>query len=389
MARYATRLLTRQGVRVEEVEAATARDAELRAGRRGTVVSVKRVRSIRMSGLKYGDRQILLSKLSAMLASRVGASQALTLLRDTFTGRIKHVAHDLLMRVEAGASVPEAIAAQGPRDFPSTVAAMIEAGANSGATPQALRDAVDFERNLHDIRRTSSRGIWGALASFLVGIVFVVGTVFLMVPKIMASPLITMAGGGESFSRSIYFAHLIGYGTLVLLIAAILLGLLGTVGRKIAPMFADAVILRIPLYKDIVLARGYFVAFYGLGLLVKAGVRMERALELMADSTPPGALCADFRRARDAVKNGRPWAAVMRTLQPTDRASLGASLDRVQVSEAMEAISIANRDLYAQRVATLAPVLQVMAALGLIVSGFLMFGLTILPVMQMSTKILQ
>jgi len=389
MARFEVRLHTRTGVRTQEIEAANPSEAEVRGAKLGSVIAVKRVRSMRLSGLKYGDRQILLSKLSAMLASRVGASDALTLLRDTFGGRIKHVAHDLLMRVDAGATVPEAIAAQGPRDFPSTVAAMIEAGANSGATAQALRDAVDFERHLHEIRRTSSRGIWGAMASFFVGILFVVGTVFLMVPKIMDSPLITMTGGAASFARSVHFAYVVGYFTLGILVVVVLLGLLGTVGRAVAPIFADAVILRIPIYKDIVLSKGYFIAFYGLGLLVKAGVRMEHALGLMADSTPPGALRADFLRARDAVKSGQPWANVMRTLQATDRASLGASLDRVQVSEAMGAISITNRDLYAQRVAALAPILQVMAALGLIISGALMFGLTILPVMQMSTKVLQ
>jgi general secretion pathway protein F len=389
MARYSVRLHTRAGVHVEDMEAKNAREAEVRAAKLGSVISVKRVRVSRRGGLSYGDRQILLSRLSAMLASRVGATDALSLMRDTFTGRIRHVSHELLIKVQAGASIPAAIVAQGARDFPPTVAAMIEAGANSGATPQALRDAGAFERHLYDIRRTSARGVWSALLSFLVGIIFVVATVFFMVPRIMESPLMTMTGGAEQFAGSIRFAYGVGYVTVAVLICLAALGLLGTVGRAISPVGADAIILRIPFYKDVVLSKSHFVSFYGLGLLVKAGVRMESAFDLLAGTTPAGALREDFLRARDAVKNGSSWANAMRTLQPTDRAALGASLDRTQVSEAMEAISIAYRDLYAQRVAALAPVLQTLAALGLILSGLLMFGLTILPVMQMSTKILQ
>lgn len=388
MARYAVRIHSRSGISTAEIQARDARDAEVVAGRRGTVVSVKRLRSGRVSGLTYADRQVLLSRLAAMLGSRVGATDALTLLQDTFKGRIKHVSHELLLKVEAGMSVPEAIAAQGTRDFPSTVSAMIQAGANSGATPQALRDAIAFERHLREIKKGSSKGIWAALGAFFAGLLFTVGTVFFMVPKIMTSPLIQVTGGAGEFEGSVHLAYIVGYVMLGLLILMVLLFLLGTVGRVIAPRLADAIILRIPFYKSIVLSKEHFVAFYGMGLLVKTGVRMENAFALMVDTTRAGALREDFRRAHAAVKQGKPWANALHTLQATDRAALGSSMDREQVSEAMESISLTYRDLYAQRVALLAPILQVLAALGLIISGLMMFGLTVLPVLQVATKML-
>lgn len=388
MARFSVRVHDRQGVHSSEIEARDARDAELRATRKGTVLGVKKVRALRMAALTYRDRQILLSRLSAMLASQVSATKALELLRDTFGGRIKHVAHELLLKVESGYTVPDAIVAQGGRDFPATTAAMIGAGAQSGATAQALRDAMAFEQRLRQIKKESARGIWPAMGAFVVAIAFVVGTVFWMVPAIMGSPLMQMTNAAKNFQTSIAWGYTLGYVMIVILAFITLLFLLATLGRTLAPRAADAVILRIPVYKDLVLSKNHYVAFYGLALLVKTGVRMEEALSLVADATGAGALRDDFKRAREAVKTGRPWAPAMRTLQATDRAALGASMNQAEVAEAMDAISLSCRDLYAQRVAALTPTLQVLAAVGLVISGLVMFGLTILPVLKMSTRML-
>lgn len=388
MARYAIRVHTRAGVKQLEIEARDAREAEVRAAAKGTVIGVKRLRVARVSALSYNDRQVLLSRLSAMLASRVSATEALGLLRDTFHGRIRHVAHELLLKVEAGMSVPEAIVDLGGRDFPETTTAMIQAGANSGATAQALRDAMEFEQRLRQIKKESSKGIWSALAAFMTAIGFVLGTVFVMVPKIMDSALMKMTGGAENFGSSLSFAYAVGYAMLGVMALMISMFLLATLGRALAPRLVDQIILRVPVYKDLVLSKAHYIAFYGLSLLVKSGVRMEQAFDLLGRATGAGALREDFKRARDAVKTGQPWAKAMITLQPTDRAALSASLDRSQVGEAMDAIALAYRDLYAQRVAAVTPALQALAALGLVLSGLIMFGLTMLPILQMSTRML-
>ncbi|MDN5862525.1 MAG: type II secretion system F family protein [Salinisphaera sp.] len=389
MAQFAVRVYTRTGVTDTQVEAENASEAAIRAAAKGAVLSVKRIRFARMGALSYNERQVFLSRFSAMLASRVGATQSLTLIRQTFTGRIKQVAHELLLKVEAGQSVPEAIVSLGGRDFPATTRAMIQAGANSGATSQALRDAMVFEQALKAIKSGASKGIWAGLAAFVIGILFVVGTVFLMVPRIMDSPLMKLTGGVENYETSIQLAYLFGYIMVAVLAILCLFFLLATVGKAVAPMAADSIILRIPLYRDIVLSRGYYISFYGLALLIKSGVRMEEAFRLIAESTPPGLLRNDFNRACGAVKQGESWPAAMRMIQPTDRAALAASMDRTQVSEAMDAISVAYRDLYAHRMALAAPIFQVLAALSLLVSGLVMFGLTMLPIVQMSTKLVQ
>ena len=172
----------------------------------------------------------------------------------------------------------------------------------------------------------------------------------------------------------------------VLLFVGVLLFLVGTLGRRIAPISVDKLILNIPLYKDFALARSNYIAFYALGTLVGTGVRMEHAFELMSSTTPPGGLRRDFQNAAAAVRGGRPWASVMQTLHPTDRAALMSSLDRSQVANAFTAMSESYRTLYASRTEALVVVLQSLSVLFLTLSGIIVYMTTIHPMLVMTSK---
>nr|WP_281070000.1 type II secretion system F family protein [Pelomicrobium methylotrophicum] len=329
---------------------------------------------------------MFLSRLAAMLASGVGAGEALKLIRDTFDGRVRDVAHALLLKVESGLTVAEAIEEAGTRAFPEAVSAMIKAGSHSGATWKALRDAMSFEREIRAIRKGSAKGIWSAIGGFAAAAAFIFGTVFWMLPQMMKSDLMKLAGGQENLRWAIEFSYGTGYVMAALAGIAAFFLLLATVGRKIAPVLVDALILRIPVYKDFVLARNNYIAFYAMSMLVATGVRLEQAFSLMAKTTPPGALRNDFARAREAVRRGSPWALAMKTLHPTDRAALASSMDRDQVAKAFSAIADQYRDLYAQRTAAITAILQATAMIFLVLSGLIMFALTILPLLELSSK---
>lgn len=386
MARYAARIISRSGPREVEIEASDERDARRRLSREGRVIQIRARRSRARSRLSFGERQVLLSHLASMLSSGVGAGEALKLIRDTFRGRIREAAHGLLLKVESGMSLADAIGESGRASFPEAVAAMIKAGAYSGATWKALKDAMSFERELQAIRKSSSKGMWSAIGGFAAAAAFIAGTVFWMLPELLKSDLMKLAGGKENLKWAIDFSFGTGYAMLALAAAALLLFLVATVGRALAPSLADAIILRIPVYKDFVLARSRYIAFYALSALIATGVRMEQAFSLMARTTPRGALADDFRRAAEAVRQGSPWAQAMRTLHPTDRAALGSSLDRGQVAQAFAAIAEHYRELYARRSAALTAVLQGISMIFLTLSGLIMFALTVLPMLQLSSK---
>jgi len=170
-----------------------------------------------------------------------------------------------------------------------------------------------------------------------------------------------------------------------LMFVGILFWLLASVGRSVMPVKADKIILRVPFYKDLVLARNNFVVLYGLALLIKSGVRTEEALRLSAESAPKGALKADLSAAMTAVKTGRQWPKTMQTLHPTDKAALMSATDREQVASTLDTLANQYRELYAQRLGSFVPIINLLAALFMSIAGGLLFGQSILP-MLMATQ---
>lgn len=388
--RYKAVVKTPKGNITEWVEAPNESIARQRLRGKGVVLFLKKKGKGRKlsGGMSYGKRQVFLSRLAAMLGSGIGASEALHLIKVTFKGVVSDTAGALLDRLEVNSSLPEAMRYLGPKIMPQTTVAMIEAGSHAGDSSVALRDAMEFERTMHTVKKESGKGIWNAVFSFIIALVFILGTVFGFLPYMMESQLMQMMDDTSLLEATETFSYVVGYVMGALFAVFLALMLLGTVGRKIMPEKVDRLILKIPMYSDLILARTNFIAFYGLSLMVKTGVSMEAALGLLSETTPPGALRNDFIKAQRAVKRGQPWANEIRTLEATDRAALGAAQDRSQIANAMSNISIQYRDIYAERMAAFVPVLQGIAAVSLLLSGLIMFGLTILPMMQMVNTIL-
>jgi len=360
--------------------------------RQGRVMSVTRVRQFAFTKvLTPAERQIFFTRLSAMLGSKVGTSDALKLMRDTFTGKIREVSGRLLDIVEGGEDLAGAFGKVGAPDFPEATVALIQAGSRSGETWRAIQDAADLEQQLSSVKRGAASGLWMGVGSFLfAGLTTVVSTVYVG-PKIMGSDMIKAASTtGKSIDVSwiTISGNIMGYTMAVVMIVGILMWLLAVAGRQLSPVKADQLILRIPYYKDLVLARNNYITLYGLSLLVKSGVRTEEALRLSAQAAPAGALRNDLANAQLAVKRGRPWASSLSTFHATDRAALMSSVDREQVFNTLEQLARQYRDLYAQRLASFVPALNMMSALFLSLSGAVLFGESILPMLLASQGLL-
>lgn len=388
MAIFKAKIHDKKGMRTVEISARSMEEAKAHAGRIGDVVSINKEFKLDFSPpMSASERQIFFTRLSSMLASRVGTGEALQLMRDTFRGKIQEVSARLLSYLETGDDLASAFAKVGSPDIPDATIAMITAGSKSGETWRAVKEAAAFEYELYNIKKSAGKGIASAFAGFLfAGVTTVASTVWLG-PKIMESDLMKMAASNGSITTGwvTTVGNVMGYVMGVLMILSFMLIFLAQVGRRVMPLQADKIILKIPFYKDLVLSRNNFIVFYGLALLIKSGVRTEEALRLSAEAAPKGALRKDLQEATKAVKTGRPWAKAMETLHPTDRAALLCATDREQVVFTLDTLSRQYRELYAQRLASFVPVLNLLAALFLSLAGAIMFGESILPMLQAST----
>lgn len=389
MSRYAAKIKTR-GNRVKkvEVQARSEEEARQHISKMGRVVTFKRKLSFEVGkGLTPADRQIFFARLSAMLSSRVGTSDGLALMRDTFNGKIQEVSGRLYSYVESGSDLATAIEQVGAPDFPESTIALIKAGARSGETWRSLKDAATFEYELHNIKKGAAKGLATGIFSFISAAALTVTSTLYVGPKIMDSDLIKSANkdGAVDIGWINTSATILGYFMAVVMVIGVLFWLLASVGRQIAPVHADKIILKIPFYKDLVLSRDNFVVLYGLALLIKSGVRAEEALRLSSVSAPKGALRTDLVNANLAVKTGRPWPKVMTTLHPTDVAALMSASDREQVASTLDTLANQYRELYGQRLASFVPLINLLAALCMSLAGGILFGQSILP-MLMATQ---
>lgn len=389
MATYKATIKSGKGVAEFEIEAETIDTAKMIARRRGKVMTVKKVSaasSLFESHLTVAERQILLQNLSNMLGARLGASEAIEVIRRTFSGNVKKVSDKILRHMETGADIVEALERIGAPNFPDTVLALIRAGSRSGETWRSLRDAALFEQEIENVKKNSKGGIGAGIAGFLVAAGVTLGTKFYVAPKLMDSDFFKMASDKVDLTFIDAMTNVVGFTMLFLTVIFVFLLLLGGVGRKVVPAFSDMIVMKIPFYKDLILAKNNYTTLYGLSLLIRSGVPMEQSLSLTAQASPKGALRKDLEKGVAAIKKGKPWAAAMDSLAETDKAALSVSADREQIADTLGNLSVYYKEAYARVVGSVGPTLQLIAAIFLVLSGGILFGYTMLPMLQVAAQ---
>lgn len=386
MAVYSARVITDEGLKTVKVEAGDDVGAERAAARKGQVLSVKRRYALDLApGMTSSERNTFMLRLSSMVGSKMAATEALRLMASSFSGNIRKAALAMLERIENGMNLADAIDAD-RKNFPIATAALVKAGVAGGETWKALRDAAEFEYLIAGIQKGAFKDIAAAIGTFVMSAAMMIATVYYFGPQVIENPMFAKSaavnvGWIDTTGRILSWMQ-----GIMLVIFGIFVWL-GTAGRAIFPDFADKVILSIPYYKDLVLSRNSYIVLYKLGLLVSSGIKMEESLALTAEGSPRGALRTDIERALRFIRTGKTWANALETLHPTDRAALSSSTDREDTARTLDMLATQYRDLYMTRIRSFAPTLQMVAAVFMTAAGAILFGLTILPMLQFSAAV--
>lgn len=372
-----------------EVYAPTQKDALDKARKKGRVLSIKRkwgIEEMVKPKLRIDERQMFLQRLGTMQECKMGASEALRLIERTFSGSIQQVAHKMLKYVEQGDDIPSAMENIGEPDFPRNMVALVKAGSKSGSTGTAIKHAAAFELEIEQVKKNNVWALWFSIMGFVFAAITIFGTKYYFAPAILGSEMVKMAGDAVDTTWAINLMNFSAAAMGVMALLFFVLMGLGTLGRLVAPSKADMVVVRIPFYKDLVLARNNYVTLYALATLVGNGVPMEQSLGLAAESTPKGIMRDDLELAVNAVKKGKDWPEAMRYLHPTDRAALSSVQDRDQAARALRSLSDQYRQLYGQRVKATTPIFMLISASFLVLAGIVLFGLGVEPILQIAAK---
>lgn len=372
------------------ISANNIEDARKMAARRGQVLSVKSAGGGAGSKLSLQDRLMMFQRLASMLGSKVGASEALEIIYQSFTGSIREAARILRDEIKAGASLFEAMERAGPKYFPEAIVAIVKTGSRGGDLAMAIREAARFERELAQVKKESSKGITSAMMGFLAGVVTILSSTYYVAPMILNSSLVT-ASGGADVGWVMTMANVI---SIIALVCTVIMGgifFYGVVIRPFAPAAVDRGIMKIPFYRDMAMAKSNYMVFFGLAVLLKAGLRVEESLELTIESAPKGELRNDLERARTALVKGsaKPWASYMTMLHPTDKAALATAQDQAQTARTIEELAQTYQSLYKSRLELFVPAVQGFSAIFLALAGFVLFGVSVIPLMQSTSSIMK
>lgn len=388
MKKFTARIEIRRKIVKKTIDAESLQQAQKIARTHGKVISIVKSGGIFSweIPMDQGERQIFLQRLAAMLASKVGTGEALSLMESTFTGPIKTVSGKMLRFIENGDSIGLSMSKIGAPNFTPQIIALVQAGERGGNTAKALRNASDFEMEMSQIKRGAGFAIWSGIGGLFAALGLFLGTKYYFAPDILESDFMrnfwdTIGPSVEKFELLTDVSMVALY---IVLAFIIKIGIVSSLGKLVMPTAADRYIMKIPIIKDLVLARNNYTALYGLSMLVDSGVSMESALDISAKSTKKGQMQDDFAAAHKAVRTGNPWAKAMKGLHPTDKAALSTSEDREQIAKSLNAIADQYKSIFASRIAVTAPIMQGLAGIFLLLSAASMFGLTILPMLQIS-----
>jgi len=379
----------RVGSEVSEITVVGQTESEARkaAGRIGNVISLERSKKSAFNiGMSRSERFIFLMRMSTMISSKFPVSEALRLMISSFSGKIRDAARNALPQVERGVPLGDALA-RDVKNFPGSVGLLIKTGSAGGNTGKALKDAAEFERLIGEASKGATMAILRSFAYMFVALALLLVNQYKVVPDMFNSPIMKMAKDADfTFWKEIgiYFIWLQG-GIIVFLV---LLVLLATLGRRMAPDKVDALILKIPIMRDIVISQDNFIGLYRMSLLVETGVPMNETLLSCYESTRPGALKEDFKRAYAGLKKGDKWAKYMKTLHPTDRAALTLMPDNDELAKNLNLMAEQSKALYLERLKIVSPVMDIISALMMSIAGFIILIVTTIPQLQLVSEIM-
>jgi type IV pilus assembly protein PilC len=325
MALFTYTARTRAGEKkVGEVEAADRRMALTQLERQGLVpVSVveggksaaakkaaskgkKRFQLVRPAHM--GTREVLIftSELSDLLASGMTLGNALNTLANRKSGRgSDEILATLRNEIIRGASLSEALQSY-PRIFSNLYCSMIRAGEASGALDEVLKRLVEHFERIQSLKEKVGMALVYPLIVIVMGLATLVFSMVSVVPRFetifaqlgQALPLPTRILIGTS-------AFLTRYGVVLLAVS----GVLGVLVQRAVKthkgqLWWHGALLKMPLVKGVVASGVYANFARTFAVLLKNGVSVLQALEIVERTVGNAVISRELHKARERVTDG-------------------------------------------------------------------------------------
>ncbi|OHA20459.1 MAG: hypothetical protein A2836_02705 [Candidatus Taylorbacteria bacterium RIFCSPHIGHO2_01_FULL_45_63] len=282
-----------------------------------TIVFAKEVKphsfSINIFGrVKMHDKIIFAKNLGAMIEAGLSVSRALSILeRETDKKKFKQTIKEVGDRVSRGEELSAALAAF-PQTFSSLFVSMVKAGEQSGAIANAFKLVARQMNDSYELQKK----ILGALMypAIIIALIVVIAILMLIfvIPQLTATfkelnvplPLPTRVILGVS---SFLLNHYIIFPAVIIASAAALFFGLRT---RIGGRMRDFVLLRLPVFKKIVVQANSARTARTFASLVTSGVDVVRSLEITSEVVQNSYYRDVLDEAKTKIQKGEPISSV-------------------------------------------------------------------------------
>ncbi len=266
--------------------------------------------------IKVKDLSVFCRQFSVIVVSGIAIVEAVAILRDqTENKKFKDILTEIHEEIQKGKLLSEAMSIY-PEVFPEFLSSMIKIGEASGTLDTVMSRMADYYENDNRIRMKVKTAMTypTIIAVLTVCVVILLMTVVLpMFAGVLGSmggqmPLLTLVLMAVSdFIVENFLALLL---LVVFLIAAISYYLKSESGRR----WFDRLKLKVPFVKKTVVKVITSRFARSMGILLKSGIPIITAMEIMGTLIGNKAVEERFERSREAVKEGRGIAGPMKEL---------------------------------------------------------------------------
>ncbi|MCK5528182.1 MAG: type II secretion system F family protein [Kiritimatiellae bacterium] len=342
--------------------------------------------------ISFRDITLFTAQLASLFKSGVPILRALSIITEqTENSELRKVVAGIEMSVRDGKMLSVAFADY-PEHFPDLYISMVRAGEASGVLDVILLQLAEAREKEDDVKRKLQAALAYPVLIVVVGLGTVFGLLTLFLPRVvelfrdyndLPLPTKILMGLSNFFATNWYWI------LLVLLLFAAIIHRIATLDK--GRLFFDTIKLRLPFFGRLITESEISRFARTFSLLIKAGMSIDRALEMSAHAVSNKVLRDDLEMVRtNTVEHGGTISSGLRRsvhfpAMVTNMAAVGE--EGGTLDEAMDEVSVYYEKQCEQRgrlaVSLVEPImiLVVGALVGFIVAAMLM------PIFELGTGI--
>jgi len=253
------------------------------------------------------DKILFTKQLTILLKSGVPLLQALELLIDQMTGRMRSMIVSIKDGIKEGSSFAQELSRY-PSIFDTIYIQLVRAGEVSGKLELILERLTDYLERKDEMNRRVKSALSYPLFQLAFSLLAVCGLLIFVVPS-LADNLLKMGQelpGPTQFIMSVSDFFVNHYIKLIIVMSALTLGMRSWVKTKAGKHRVDTIKLRLPIVSYFSQIGAVVQFCQTLGLLMESGVHLSESLDIVVKIIDNSILADALRQARDKIiKQGK------------------------------------------------------------------------------------